>query len=235
VNLTTNYQDTIDKIYYAHAGKLPLAQRISFIARKRVVSLFFDIMQPRQTSKVLDVGASEVISFEANMLEQVYPYRHNLVCASITPGKNIVRAYPGVDHVQIEPNRRLPFEDNSFDISYSNAVLEHVGDRSRQAFFVSELCRVSRSVFIVVPNRWFPVEHHTGIPMLHWLPQSLFRSIIQPTPWHYWSKEEHLNYIGAPDLCHMWPQHFTMQVVHEGVGFGQFKSNLVIYGSENVG
>jgi len=227
----TDYQDNIDRILYAHTGKLPLAQRISFIARKRVVSLFFDTMRPMPNSKVLDVGVSEEISFEANMLEQVYPFRHNLVCASITPGKNIVRAYPGVHHVQIEPNRRLPFADKSFDISYSNAVLEHVGDRKKQAFFVSELCRVARSAFIVVPNRWFPLEHHTGIPMLHWLPQPLFRSIIKHTTWHYWSKEEHLHYIGASAFHQMWPQHFTMQTIYAGVGIAQSKSNLVVYGS----
>jgi hypothetical protein len=227
----SDYQDNIDRILYAHASKLPFVQRISFIARKRVVSLFFDTMRPMPDSKVLDVGVSEEITFEANMLEQVYPFRHNLVCASITSGKNIVRAYPGVRHVQIEPNRRLPFEDQSFDMSYSNAVLEHVGDLKKQAFFVSELCRVSRSAFIVVPNRWFPVEHHTGIPMLHWLPQPLFRSIIQHTPWQYWSKEEHLNYIGASDFHQIWPQHFTIQTIYEGVGIAQSKSNLVVYGS----
>jgi hypothetical protein len=228
---TTDYQHNIDKIYYTHAGKLPIAQRISFIARTRVVSLFFDIMRPMADSKILDVGVSEEISFEANMLEQVYPFRHNLVCASITPGKNIVRAYPGVHHVQVEPNRSLPFEDKSFDISYSNAVLEHSGNRKKQAFFVSELCRVSKSVFIVVPNRWFPVEHHTGIPILHWLPQPLFRSIIRPTPWQYWSKEEHLNYISASDFHQMWPLHFTRQIIYEGFGIAQSKSNLVVYGS----
>ena len=30
-----------------------------------------------------------------------------------------------------------------------------------------ELCRVAGRVFISVPNRYFPVEHHTAIPLLH--------------------------------------------------------------------
>ena len=61
----------------------------------------------------------------------------------------------------------MPFADKAFDIAVSNAVLEHVGAEQHQAAFVRELSRVARRVFISVPNRYFPVEHHTAIPLLH--------------------------------------------------------------------
>jgi hypothetical protein len=36
---------------------------------------------------------------------------------------------------------------------------------------VSELCRVAPQVFVSTPNRWFPVETHTLVPFVHWLPR----------------------------------------------------------------
>ena len=62
----------------------------------------------------------------------------------------------------------MPFDDDTFDIATSNAVLEHVGSLENQLFFVHELCRVARRVFIVVPNRFFPIEHHTALPIVHY-------------------------------------------------------------------
>jgi hypothetical protein len=65
----------------------------------------------------------------------------------------------------------LPFEDDAFDLAFSNAVVEHVGGRDQQRRFVTELCRVAPRVFLSTPNRWFPVETHTLLPFIHWLPR----------------------------------------------------------------
>ena len=65
-------------------------------------------------------------------------------------------------------NRPLRFTDVTFTIATSNAVLEHLGSQQNQIFFVSELCRIATRVFITVPNKYFPIEHHTGIPLLHY-------------------------------------------------------------------
>ena len=37
--------------------------------------------------------------------------------------------------------------------------------------FVAELCRVARRVFVTTPNRWFPLDPHTLLPFVHWLPR----------------------------------------------------------------
>ncbi len=61
----------------------------------------------------------------------------------------------------------------SFDVVFSNAVIEHVGDRERQEALVREALRVGRRVFVTTPNRWFPIEVHTRLPFVHWLPDEL--------------------------------------------------------------
>ena len=73
---------------------------------------------------------------------------------------------------------RLPFGDASFDIAFSNSVIEHVGDREKQRKFAEEIRRVGRAYWVQTPNRWFPVEQHLLTPVVHWLPKSLQRALV---------------------------------------------------------
>lgn len=76
--------------------------------------------------------------------------------------------------------KRLPFKDHSFDYVVSNAVIEHVGIMNDITNFLSESRRVARLCSIhTTPNRWFPIETHTGIPLLHWLPRTLHASLLR--------------------------------------------------------
>jgi len=63
--------------------------------------------------------------------------------------------------------RDLPFDTMSFDLVFSNAVIEHVGDEQDQIRFVLEHDRVGVSWILTTPNRLFPIESHTQILFLH--------------------------------------------------------------------
>ena len=221
-------QEKLDAIYYEHAGSMPFVRRISFLARHRLCRHFLKVMRPSPTDRVLDAGVSDEVSIEANMLEQIFPIRENLTCASLSDGSAILEAYPGVRHETIAPHQPLPFADDSFDIVYSNAVLEHAGCAEQQRFFLSELCRVARRRFVAVPNRFFPVEHHTGLPFVHWLPAAGFRRLLRGTRYDAWSREENLNYVSATALRELWPAEPPV-IAHSGIGLGPLRSNLVAY------
>ena len=96
----------------------------------------------------------------------------------------------------------LPFENGSFDFAHSSAVIEHVGSRDTQARFLRELWRVVRKgVFVTTPNRWFPIEFHTVLPFLHWLPAPLYRKALIALHKDFFAAEENLNLLSRGSLA----------------------------------
>ena len=73
----------------------------------------------------------------------------------------------------------LPYPDRHFDWVFSNAVLEHVGDRDKQDQFTREMQRVARiGYFLSTPNRAFFIDPHTYLPYYHLLPDSVQRVAV---------------------------------------------------------
>lgn len=219
--------------YYRHAARLPLASRVSRRVREQVFELFMRRMIPTRDTKVLDIGVTSDIQYrESNTFEKLYPHKDKLVCAGIEDARHLEKEFPGVAFRRLEPSRPLPFEDNEFDLVFSNAVVEHAGDAHRQRTFILEACRVGKRVFIATPNRWFPVEHHTGVPFLHYFPKLLYRRMIGLTALKYWSHEENLNLLTERELAALFPRYCPIRVEQVGVGFSPFKSNLVAYSAD---
>jgi SAM-dependent methyltransferase len=163
-----------------------LADSISLRSRERKLRLFLDELQPTSATTVLDVGADEVGFGEGdgcgtmNFFEERYPWPQRVTALGLHDGAGFRASYPSIRYVQGDACA-LPFADGEFDIVYSNAVIEHLGGRERQRAFVSEAIRVGRRVFITTPNRRFPVEVHTRLPLVHWLPDAISHPVYRAT------------------------------------------------------
>lgn len=73
--------------------------------------------------------------------------------------------------------RQLPYADNSFDLVFSNSVIEHVGNAEDKLKFAKECVRVGKEIYIQTPNRWFPIEPHIFAFFIHWLPKPLYKKL----------------------------------------------------------
>ncbi len=220
--------DLVDEKYYQQAPGESWAERLLIAARDRIYDDFIDQMQPKRSDLVLDVGVSDVVGDGANVLERRYAEQQNITACGLGAGHEFQAAFPKVGYVRIQPNVRLPFDDRSFAIATANAVLEHVGSFENQAFFVSELCRVAERVFISVPNKFFPVEHHTALPLVHF-DRRTFRMACAATGKSEWAREENLILMTRKLLWRLAaPTGRSAAVRYTGVRLGPFSSNLFL-------
>ena len=145
--------------------------------------------------------------------------------AGLGDGVAFRAAFPAVAYTTIEANARLPFDDNQFDIVASNAVIEHVGSPDNQRAFVAELRLVARQVFISAPNRYFPVEHHTSIPLAHFH-DATFDWACRRLGKGKWLEPENLILMDAGALAALAPDG---RVGLTGLPLGPFSSNLFLH------
>jgi predicted SAM-dependent methyltransferase len=143
--------------------------------RKRRMKRFFSLFMPTLKTNVLDVGGtSETWTSESeshaefpvtllNILDYGLPdnERFTSVCGDAT---------------------QMSFKDQSFDIVFSNSVIEHVGTWEDQQAFAREVRRVAHSLWIQTPARHFPIEAHLLAPFIQYLSKPLQHRIARWTP-----------------------------------------------------
>jgi len=157
-----------------------IAKRISLWNRARKYEYFERAVGFTSDTSVLDVGFNnEEGDFPSmNYLEKRYPYPRNITALGIGGKDVFCRNYPSVRAVLYD-GVDFPFGDKSFDIGWSNAVIEHVAGGNRaQLHFLKEMLRTCRTVCFTTPNKYFPIELHTQLPFLHWLPRRAYDRIL---------------------------------------------------------
>lgn len=189
----------VHPISYRGGTTLSLALRISSYNRWRKWRIFLNEMKPTEQTRILDVGfTEEEFRSTDNFIEKHYPYPEMLTGLSTTVPVTFRERYPKVSAVHYKGGR-FPFEDKAFDLCWSNAVIEHVGDRDKQLSFLREIKRVSQRAFITTPNSFFPVEVHTHIPLLHYLPKNVFDKFL-PLIGKGWATGDYMHLLSLHDL-----------------------------------
>lgn len=191
-----------------------LASRVSLASRERKLQLFLDLNKPGPETTVVDVGVTDAPFGDGstdNFLEALYPWPERITGVGHTELDRFAAAFPRVRVVRAD-GRELPFRDGEFDLGFSNAVVEHVaGGRDEQRRFVGELCRVARRVFVTTPNRWFPLDPHTRLPFVHWLPAGSRRDRL--LRWRGF--DDVLDPLGPSELASLFP--YPVRVLNRGL------------------
>jgi predicted SAM-dependent methyltransferase len=136
---------------------------------------FFSVFSPTPDALVVDIGGVvQTWSVESETHEP----------CSVTLVNNIEYedfASERFRRIQADATA-LPFSDNSFDIAFSNSVIEHLETWERQQAFAREARRVASKLWIQTPARCFPIEAHLLAPYIQYLPKGVQHRIVRWTP-----------------------------------------------------
>lgn len=166
--------------------------------RSRLYHLILKNIKLSPGSKILDLGVGDN---NFNYFHKLYPYKKNITAAGLAKqNKHLRKDYPQIKYVQISTRFPYRFKDAEFDFVHSSAVIEHVGSRKRQLQFLIELNRIGKSGAITTPNRWFPLEMHTCLPLVHWLPTRVYRKIFRLLGFNFYADEKNLNLLTRREL-----------------------------------
>lgn len=146
--------------------------------RQRRIRWFMDLFHPGKTTTILDVGG-----FQTDW-QDISAIRSRITLL------NLYHPSGGISDARFTREtgdaRRLAHADRSFDVAYSNSVIEHLRTWEEQQKFAAEIRRVGRQVFVQTPNRWFPVESHFLTVFVHWLPWRVAAKLLPLCSFRGW-------------------------------------------------
>ena len=178
-----------------------------------------ETMRPGPETRVVDVGVGDTgfgtepgVASSHNFFEALYPSPERITAVSDDPLPNFSRESRLSSASR--PAARAAVADDAFDIAFSNAVIEHVGGEEEQRQFVAELCRVAPRVFLSTPNRWFPVETHTLLPFLHWLPRPAADRAFAALGQDNWKR---VDLLGKEALLDLFPAEVEPRVIESRI------------------
>lgn len=152
----------------------------------------------------------------------------------------------GYTPVVLSESGRLPFPDQYFDLVYCSSVIEHVTIPKEEVWFVTsarafrtragahqrafaaEIRRVARAYFVQTPNRAFPIESHTWLPLIGYLPRPVLVATLKVTN-RIWIKRTSpdWNLLGRDQVAELFPD---AEIVPE-TAFHLTKSWMAIRGA----
>jgi hypothetical protein len=174
------------------------------------VKLFYDTFDITEDTKVVDLGGTAFFWQLAQAQGRPVP-RVTIL--------NILRV-PGhlspCSAAVIGDAKAAPFDDSSFDIAFSNSLIEHLFDWGSQCAFADEVRRLAPNYFVQTPDKYFPVEPHFTTPFIHWLPKEVRRRMIRNyTLWGVLTRPsqervddvvEEIKLLSQPEMARLFPE-----------------------------
>jgi hypothetical protein len=91
--------------------------------------------------------------------------------------------YPNIESRAGDATNLSELPDQSFDIVFSNSVIEHLQTYDNQIAMAREVRRLAPVYWVQTPNFWFPVEPHFLTPLWHYLPVRVRVELLRRRRW----------------------------------------------------
>ena len=142
-----------------------------------------NLVHPEKKFTVIDLGG------DVNYWQQLNWQLPNVHTTLLNLYENKINDTLKANFISIQGNAlEAPFESKSFDLVFSNSVIEHVGSYENQQKFANEVRRLSDKYIVQTPSLWFPLEPHSLIPLFQFIPHSIRALLIMVFDINYFPK-----------------------------------------------
>ncbi len=173
---------------------------ILYIYRKKIYKIFSNNIALKKNYKLIDIGTSPILEKSENIILSKYKWKENITCLSDQNCNILKKKYKKTKFLKGDA-KKINYRNNTFDIVHSSATIEHLGSYKNQLKALKEMYRISKKyLFITTPYRFFPIEMHTKLPLLHFLPKKIFRLILKFFGENFFCYEKNLNLLTKKDL-----------------------------------
>jgi hypothetical protein len=210
-----------------------LKNRLALRVRAGIFDLFMRECAPGSEARVADFGVSGHRGHPVHyFFETRYPRwdRLTVIGRAAEMAGWFAEQFPGTTFLEADL-RHIPLPDGYFEAGLCNAVIEHAGTREEQRALVHEVCRVCRRVMFTTPNKRFPVELHTFIPLLHWLPDAPYRTVLRALGQAHFAEVQNLNLLDTESFLDLFPPHRRTHLIRAGLPL--LPTNLVCVSIES--
>jgi trans-aconitate methyltransferase len=123
-----------------------------------------DKISSDKTIQILDVGGTE--HFWTSMK---FPEKNN-VFITLLNLEAVETTQKNLQSVKGDACNLSEYQNNQFDIVFSNSVIEHLFNFENQKKMADEVMRVGKNYYVQTPNYYFPLEAHWVFPFFQFLP-----------------------------------------------------------------
>ena len=222
--MKNNYDNIYAINHYNFVDKIVLKKRLE------ISNIINSIIKKQKIYDALDIGTTnDDENFSSNSVIKNIKNIKKFKCIS-DQEINSKFFYKKLKKSITEDLSEKELNEFSSDIVISNATIEHVGGALNQKKMLENIIKLTKKNFIITtPNKFHPIEFHTKIPLIHWLPKPIYRKILNLLGLSFHAKEENLNLLSIRELKKLLDnQKITYQIKFIKLFF--FRSNIIIIG-----
>ena len=209
-------------------------EKILLKKRKEILILLKEYLISKEIKDILDVGSTEDEKNESSnyLIKNLGGYRNYKSISDQTITSNF---FSKILRKSITENfSQDEIANFQSDLVISNATIEHVGSFENQIKMCKNIINLSKKYFIIMtPNRFHPLEFHTKLPIIHWLPKKFHRKILRLLGLKFFSEEKNLNLLSQYDFKLIMGKLNQNKYEIKHVNFFLMKSNLILIGEKN--
>ncbi len=177
--------------------------------RPRRLRTFYRLFEISEGTRVLDLGGT---FYWWKLAEQLGLPVPQVTIVNLLPPP--ARLPPRVQWIRADACA-LPFKPGSFDVAFSNSLIEHLRALDGQARFAAEVRRVAERWWVQTVDFRCPIEPHFLAPIIHWLPLGVRRRVLRwctlwgwmerPTADHCYQVADEIRIMRLPELRRLFP------------------------------